>query len=294
MNLMRLPLMLICILQIQFGTSQDAYLEVLGIAQDAGYPQMGCQRDCCKKITKKEKVASVAIILPRDSIYYLLDATPDIVAQTTAMTESGWHLAGIFLTHAHIGHYTGLMYLGRESLGAKNVPVYCMPRMFEFLSNNGPWSQLVELENISLHMMKKNAAICLKNRIYITPVPVPHRDEFSETVAYHIWGAHHSGWYIPDIDKWSKWDVDLTTRRDDFYLVDGTFYQNGEIWGRDMSEIPHPFIVETMDWFGPVHGSKVFFTHFNHTNPAMWDEATQKEIKSKGFNIAYEGLIIEL
>jgi len=31
-------------------------------------------------------------------------------------------LSGIFLTHRHIGHYAGLMYLGKEVIGAKDLP----------------------------------------------------------------------------------------------------------------------------------------------------------------------------
>ena len=40
---------------------------------------------------------------------------------------------GIFLTHAHIGHYSGLIHLGKEALGAKGISVYAMPKMSFFL-----------------------------------------------------------------------------------------------------------------------------------------------------------------
>ena len=55
---------------------------------------------------------------------------------------------GIFLTHAHIGHYTGLMYLGREGLGGNKIKVYALKRMASFLRKNGPWDQLIKLNRM--------------------------------------------------------------------------------------------------------------------------------------------------
>eukprot|EP00957_Ditylum_brightwellii_P156501 11911053-Ditylum_brightwellii.AAC.1 len=80
----------------------------------------------------------------------------DMVSITVAPTKKTPD--GIFLTHAHIGHYTGLMYLGREALGAVDVPVYAMPRMRSFLKNNGPWSQLVSLGNINIQNLEEKSA----------------------------------------------------------------------------------------------------------------------------------------
>ena len=42
------------------------------------------------------------------------------------------NLSGVFLTHAHIGHYTGLMNFGNEAMGTKELPVFCMPKMKSF------------------------------------------------------------------------------------------------------------------------------------------------------------------
>ena len=80
--------------------------------------------------------------------------------------------------------------------------------------------------------------------------------------------------FIPDIDKWQKWDRDIRqmVKSHDDLFIDGTFYKNGEIPGRNMSEIPHPFIEETMallETLPPSEKSKVWFIHMNHTNPAL-------------------------
>src|SRR5579862_5097679 len=112
-------------------------LMVLGIAQDAGIPQLGCQQAICQSIfagkRKRERVASIGLV--NDALHkaYLIDATPDFVSQVESLTR-GRLPDAIFLTHAHIGHYTGLMYLGRESIDAKHVPVFGTVRMGNFLT----------------------------------------------------------------------------------------------------------------------------------------------------------------
>ena len=202
------------------------------------------------------------------------------------------------MTHAHIGHYSGLIHLGREVMGSSAIPVYTMPKMSNFLSNNGPWNQLINLNNINIKKLKDGKQIKLNDQISITPFIVPHRDEYSETVGFQINGPKKSMIYIPDIDKWQKWDQNIVDiiNKNDLAMIDGSFYQNGEIPGRDMSEIPHPFIVESMDLMRSIaKNNKIYFIHLNHTNPALvQDSAAQKEIINSGFNIAEFGMILNL
>lgn len=286
--------------------SHYPYVLVLGTAQDAGVPQMGCDSPFCKKAWKNksyEPVSSIALVDPSRGSRWIFDATPDLPAQFETLQRltgdrSNW-LDGIFLTHAHIGHYTGLMYLGRESMNAKKMPVYAMPRMKEMLLRNAPWSQLVSLENISLHQLSNKTSVDLGNQITVEPFLVPHRDEFSETVGFHIQTRARSLVYIPDIDKWSKWDIDLAAvvKKADVLLLDGTFYADGEI-SRPMNEVPHPFVTETMDLLSglPVaERRKVYFIHFNHSNPLIQRNATKlAEVRKKGFRVATTGLKIML
>jgi len=207
-------------------------------------------------------------------------------------------LSGIFLTHAHIGHYTGLIHLGREVMGAKEIPVYAMPRMKQFLETNGPWNQLVALNNISINGISDKEKINLNERLSITPFLVPHRDEYSETVGYKIQGPNQSLVFIPDIDKWQKWDQDIkeVVNNNTYSLLDGTFYDIDELPGRDMSEIPHPFIVESMDIFNDiVNKSGIYFIHLNHSNPALDSNSNAFDnIKKNGFHIAERGQSFDL
>ncbi len=287
------------------SADKDPFLVVLGIAQDAGYPQIGCDKSCCKKYwdkkIKTQNVSSLGLFDPVTNQKWIFDATPDLTEQfhQTERFQKG-NLSGIFLTHAHIGHYAGLMYLGREALNAREVPVYAMPRMNDFLQNNGPWSQLVSLKNIKLQIMKADSTVWLTEKISVTPILVPHRDEFSETVGYSIKTEKKSILFIPDIDKWQKWNRNITqlTKQFNYLFIDGTFYKDGELPGRNMSEVPHPFVQETMGLFkdfSATEKQKIWFIHFNHTNPLL-DAATKeyKEVKNKGFNVAFEGLKIAL
>lgn len=281
----------------------EPYMLVLGVAQDAGYPQINCKKDCCKNAWENSKlkkmVSCIAIIDPIHQQQWIIDATPDIKDQIQLIknitgTEK---INGVLLTHAHIGHYTGLMHFGREAMGANKIPVFTMPKMKNFLEKNGPWSQLVQLENISLKQITADSMFFLNKNIKIKPFLVPHRDEFSETIGYKIIINNKSLIFIPDIDKWEKWDRDITEeiKNSDYAFLDATFYKNGEL-KRDMSEIPHPFVEESIKLFSSLSKkdkNKIHFIHFNHTNPLLIDgSSAQKEVLEKEFNIAKQKQII--
>lgn len=287
---------------------QRPSLVVLGIAQDGGYPQAGCEKDCCRPVLEGRQpgrsVTGLALTDPASGSYWLFEATPDIGRQMRMVSEripSATMLPkGIFLTHAHIGHYAGLMQLGREAIGAKGVPVYAMPRMRTFLTANGPWSQLVSTGNIELQPLAADSAILLPSGVKVTPILVPHRDEYSETVGYRIEGSAQRILFIPDIDKWEKWGRSITDelRRCDMALVDGTFFDGTELPGRDMREIPHPSVTESMALFAGLPDSlrrRVCFIHFNHTNPLLRKGSDQRlAVKAAGYRVAEEGMVIRL
>ncbi len=282
----------------------EPYILILGVVQDAGYPQIACQKECCERVHQnseyKRLVSSIALVDPISNESWVFDASPDFTEQTKILSR---HLHdkqqpdGIFLTHGHMGHYTGLMYLGREAINAKGMPVYAMPRMKKYLSENGPWSQLVTLKNIELISMQNDSTMVLNERISVTPIEVPHRDEFTETVGFLIKNQSKKALFIPDIDKWSKWDRNIAdyVKEVDIALLDATFFKAGEI-NRDMSEVPHPFVEESMNLFKDLSNEdkkKVYFIHFNHTNPLLIDDnQAQKEVEGKDFHVAKQEQLI--
>ena len=283
------------------------YITILGTAQDGGFPHIGCQKKCCddfyKGISPKQKVVSLGLIDREAQQKFLFEATPDISTQLADLENN--HLKtntiinGVFITHAHIGHYAGLLYFGKEALGKKDTRVYAMPKMKGFLENNGPWSQLVTDQNIVFSDLKKDTVIQLNHSLKVTPFLVPHRDEFSETVGYKIEGKNKSALFIPDINKWSLWEKNIVeeVKKVDYAFLDATFFKEGEI-NRPMSEVPHPFIVETVDLFkneSLTTKNKVIFIHFNHTNPALQPNSKERnELTLLGYKFATEGERFEL
>ena len=285
-----------CFLLLLINTIDAQTLVVLGTTQDAGKPQIGCQKSCCSNLKNRFYVSSLGISDTKNKKNYLFDASPDITTQTNLLSSktgvSG--IAGIFVTHAHIGHYTGLMYLGKEGLNTVNTSVYAMPRLKKYLTSNGPWSQLVTLNNIDIKLLRAETPVELGGDLIVIPISVPHRDEFSETVGFKILGAKKSALFIPDIDKWSLWQKDIVTevKSVDYAFIDGTFFADGEI-NRPIKEVPHPFISETVSLFNnePLAvKQKIYFIHLNHTNPAHNATSPQRiTLEKQGFHFATVG-----
>ena len=274
------------------------FLYVLGTSQDGGYPQAGCNEICCNEAWSKPKLrkypSSIAIVDQKEKKYWLLDITPDLKSQIQMLRSFDCSLAGIFITHAHIGHYMGLINLGLEVMNLNEIPVYVMPRMGNFIKNNSLLSQLIINNNIKLSILPLETKIKINNLFSIESFNVPHRNELSETVGYRVVGTKKSAIYLPDIDSWNNFEDKLFTliSENDILFIDGTFYDKSEISYRDASKIPHPSIKETMKILSNLTSEdkkKIHFIHFNHTNDAIRDTtSTYKKIIKSGFSISRE------
>lgn len=282
----------------------EIILHVLGTAQDAGLPHPNCFcKNCTEAISNPElrrSAASLAIVLPQERAWHLVDATPDLKEQMARVQikhkMQGQLMASIFLTHAHLGHYPGLLFLGKEAIGANKVPVMAGTKMKKMLEEQAPWSQLTKLHNIDVQEISDGQAIQVSAHATVTPVNVPHRNEFSETFGYWIEGTKKKVLYIPDIDRWEQWDKDIyqACEEADICLLDGTFHSAKDLEniGRDYREIPHPLMTETMNRLqNLVERTDIYFIHLNHSNPVLDAENTiRNEIELKGFHIAEEGM----
>jgi len=294
----------ILIFSISFVFSQNnnsPFIYVLGNVQDAGLPHIGCDQKICINAFYEKKeyyVTSLALVDPKNNEYSLFDVTPNISEQLRIIENDLFYEftlpKDIFITHAHIGHYAGLMYFGREALGSKGIKVNVLPRMFDFISSNAPWSQLVDLMNITLTKINFGDNIEINPTLTVIPIQVPHRDEFSETSAFLIVGPNKTALFLPDIDKWNKWSINIIEMLSnvDYAFIDATFYANNEI-NRDINEIPHPLVIETMDLLSDLpdyQKDKVYFIHMNHTNQMLnANSDTSRNVLKKGFNIARLG-----
>ena len=299
--MIRIYIILISLCFSSYSQTGSSYIFILGNTQDAGVPHIGCEQEFCKKNHNSNDnyfATSIAVVDSESTQFTLFEASPDITYQLNFISNSIFKRFilpnNIYITHAHIGHYTGLMYLGRESLGAQGVNVRVLPKMSDFLKNNGPWDQLIKLNNIDIEDITFDKTSSIFNNIEITPLQVPHRDEYSETAGYIIKGRNKTALFIPDIDKWERWDKDINemVKKYDYLLLDATFYDEKEI-NRNINEIPHPLVKETLGLFKNISikdKSKIYFIHMNHTNMMLDPNSDlSKLVTSKGFNIARLG-----
>jgi pyrroloquinoline quinone biosynthesis protein B len=283
-------------------------VKILGTAQDGGIPQPNCFcENCIEAIndpSKKRLASSLGILLPDLKRWYLIDATPDFKDQLLLVNKDhqSFKLGGIILTHAHIGHYTGLMFLGKEAMSTNELDIFAGHKMKNMLTKHFPWKQLVELNNIKIRELIADHPMKPETNFTITPLEVPHRNEYSETFGFVISGVYKKILYIPDIDKWEEWDCNLINMASsvDYCFIDATFYSEEELkqLGRNYKDIPHPYITYSMDLLQEVVDSKkceVYFLHFNHTNPILNSVSPEvTTLKNRGFKIAEEGMEFQL
>jgi pyrroloquinoline quinone biosynthesis protein B len=295
------------------GLARGPYVQVLGTAQDGGLPHAACDCTRCAAARsdpqRRRRIASLAICLPASGKVYLVDATPDVREQLHQLRGlrdapvGGVDRApvdGVFLTHAHLGHYLGLAFFGFEAVHTRSLPVYSTAAMGAFLDANAPWDQLVRLGNIQRIQIEPDSPVELEDGVTVTALLVPHRDEYSDTVAYLIAGPDRSVLYVPDTDAWASWSPPLRERLEDVdvALLDGTFFSLDELPGRAIGEIGHPLIETTMDLLeSRVAGGalEVLFTHLNHSNPALDPGgAARRTIHERGFAVAGDGQVFAL
>ena len=279
-------------------------LFVLGIAQDGGVPHFGCSRECCEGARREGRALSPAclgVVERASGRLLLVEATPAVESQTVMLH----HLAGVegrgrrpvdavLLTHAHIGHYLGLAHFGREVASTDRMPTHASPRMAAFLRGHAPWKQLVELSQLEVVEHAPRTPFSPIPGLTVTAIPVPHRDEFSDTMAYVLRGPNKAALFVPDVDRWEGNEalLDELLHGVDVAYVDGTFYDGRELPERNLAEIRHPLMTDTMSRLAErakARPGSVRFLHLNHTNPALRDDSLRRAIEASGFAIASEG-----
>ena len=285
--------------------TQIPFITVLGIAQDGGVPHCGCQRSCCRAawqdLSKHFHATSIAIIDPVAKQRWLIEATPDLKFQLARLDEvstTNKHqnpVDGIFITHGHIGHYTGLLFLEKSVLNTKDCVVYVMPKMREFLQNNRPWKDLVEMHHIRLISLIERGKVLLNERISLIPFLIPHRAdrEYSETVGFQIKGPNKSILFLPDVDTWATLfpSIEELISTADIAFIDGTFFDASELVYRNIKEVPHPFVRDSIKGFNRLskrERGKINFIHMNHTNPLLAQTIQRQRVLAKGFCVAKE------
>lgn len=280
-------------------------LFVLGRAQDGGLPHVGCDAPCCaeaRRTGRRETPACLGVHDPGSGALLLIEATPAVEEQLALLHRLAGSPArgrapidAVLITHAHLGHYLGLAWFGREVCATRGLPVFVTARMADFLSAHAPWKQLVALSQIELRRFAPGTTFSPMPGLQVEAIAVPHRDEFSDTVAFKLKGPRRCVLFVPDVDAWHR-QGDLLPRLlegVDVAFVDGTFWDAAELPERARPEIPHPPMVDTIE---RLSGSRamppggVRFLHLNHSNPAF----TPGWPLPEGFSVATVGEWVDL
>ena len=278
-----------------------ATVTVLGIAQDGGRPQPGCQRPCCQGLTEADYRSPVSLgITTANGTTILIEATRDLGRQLKTFGEP--NIDHLFLTHAHLGHVDGLGLFGRETMSARGIPLHSSPSMQNLIKSTPAWALLLEQGVFDLTEIGHVEI----DDVVIQSIAIPHRAELSDMHAFVVRGKQHSVLFLPDHDSWDQtlsahnaqsireWlnDLEITHA-----FLDGTFWSGNELQGRDMSVVPHPTIQDSLHRLGEKQNAdfEIYFTHLNHTNPALSTTSNEhKQIIELGWDVAWEGQKIVL
>ena len=279
---------------------RQAFARILGSAQDGGVPQVGCHCERCQYAranTAHVRFPASLSVVGRSGKLLLIDATPSLPQQLDLVRDllpSKKTLLpdAVLLSHAHIGHYTGLMFFDKEVASTRAIPVYCTPAMRLFLESNKPYSYLVERDEIRIIELQKSKQVLFYEDLSITPIEVPHRNEDADTLSFLI-KSRRTLFYAPDFDHYTE-TIDNCVRSSDISVLDGCFWSWQELSDRLFEAIPHPPISETMERFKS-YANRIVFTHMNHTNPVLNpDGRLRSELEKNGFRLAREGMDIPI
>lgn len=275
------------------STAAAVSVVVLGTVQDGGVPHPCCECPRCVAASKPgapRRFQAAAALVGQTGRVLLIDATPSISDQLCLLAKTLGRPCSrpdaIVITHAHIGHYLGLAFLGREALAVKDVPVYGTPSVIRFFRGNRPWSHLADRGEIDLRVLAPGSPLAFDGAL-VHAFLTPHRGEDTDTLGFEIHGPRRRLVYVTDADVFPP-EIVERIHDADVSLVDGTFFHRKELPHRDILEVKHPFVSETIKRLDGARG-KVYFTHLNHTNPLLDAESPERHAMPAGFSVAIEG-----
>ena len=277
---------------------------LLGIAQDGGRPQAGCNKSCCDSIQRDHWSYPVSLgIVGDDGKGHLIEASRHLTDQLEIWGHN--EISDVWLTHAHLGHVDGLGLFGKETMGKIGLNLHLSASMLNLVHNNPFWKSLLDQKVFKPNQFSNGEIIDTESRFAIQAIQIPHRDELSDMHAFLVKGEKKNLLFLPDHDTWEETlkfhEVDtirafLAKYSVDIALIDGTFWSSNELSGRFQHEVPHPPVRLTVEMLGERREDdpQILFIHLNHTNPLYLDGEERKFVIDLGWQIGEQGMIFDI
>lgn len=117
----------------QVSVKPNQYITILGVAQDAGYPQIDCGKTCCNAFydghEEKKLVSCLGLVDLENNKKWIFDATTDITQQLKNLRahhlDNGNIVDGIFFNPCSHGALHRVDAIGQRSHECKRYPCFC-------------------------------------------------------------------------------------------------------------------------------------------------------------------------
>ncbi len=296
---------------------------VLGSGSNGAVPQWDCPCSNCARARAdpglRRTRSSVAVSTGGEG-YVLLDASPDLKQQLENVGlvpkspgpgryERQNPIRSVLLTHGHGDHCVGLFEFSTGK--CFQIPVYGPPDLIRYLFGTADtdrfFSDLGRLARDYVRPQGLRPGVRLDlGALGVTSFEVSHTDRLedgsffpSRTYGYEIEDEDGRFIYTPDLGLLAN---DLLNRIPgaDLFMLDGTFWWNDELarvsrLAKTSYDLGHVPIEESLRILKDLEIGRVVYTHINHTNPLLdLDQPVAERIKEAGFEVAYDGMVIEL
>ena len=287
---------------------------ILGTAQDGGIPQAGCSCERCNEAHKDLKLRKYPVslgIIGTDGSKHIIEVTKNLSEQLMIWSTNGNELfipETVSITHLHLGHVEGIGQFGKPVMASKEVDVFLSHKNKNIFDERSDIKLMIEENNIRTHAKNFNQLFepmqgCGFSLQFIS---IPHRSELGDTAAIIIKGNKRNILFMPDQDSWketleyySKENIREFLKMFDINeaLIDGTFWSMEELPGRNISEIPHPTIQDSLKLLGKrmENDPRISFLHLNHSNPVNDIGSKQRKIvEENGWRVSEIGDVLKL
>jgi pyrroloquinoline quinone biosynthesis protein B len=307
-------------------------IRVLGAAAGGGFPQWNCNHPNSRRARQKDPAAkprtqSSIAVSADDAGWFLFNASPDLRQQINdndilqpkdALRESP--IQGVVLTNADVDHVAGLLTL-RES---QPLRVYGTARVHYVLAANSIFNvlnpQFVKRETLHLDLpIELQRPDGTASGIVVKPFSVPGKVALwledaskganfgsvaEDTIALEVWRAAGGGkfFYIPACAEFTQ-ELAYRIRGAALVFFDGTLWTDDEMirdqvgtkTGERMGHVSVSGDDGTVAALKNLGIQRKIFIHINTTNPILLDDSPQrKEVEKAGWEVAYDGMQIDL